>query len=151
MLSTETSETDAPEGPESDPDASAADVRRRRFKRLAVFGGVVLIFAAVVLPKVPREQRMRIHFGVGSSRIVRATARVATVPHSASDWDHETTWPFRNGAPPAITWPFELPNGAADVQVEVETKTEIATQDVKVDLAGVEVTVELADAMKRLP
>lgn len=122
---------------------------RRRWLRLGVFGAFIGIAAALVLPTVPREQHVRLHLGAGSTRIVAATARVAR--NVAEGWDRETTWRFEHGAPPSITWSFDLPNGTADVEVELASAATITHQRAKVDLHGDEMTVELAEAVQGLP
>ena len=127
------------------PDERAANARRRLI-RMGVIGAVFAIGAAFVLPNAPRSQRVRIHFGGGSSRVVRATARVGR----DGVWDRETTWRFESGAPPSLAWSFELPNGSANVEVEVASAARIASRTVQVELSGGETSVELAPAMSGL-
>ena len=109
-------------------------------------GAVFAIGAWFVLPKAPHEQRVRLHLGSGSTRVVRATARIG---HPGA-WDRETTWRFDHGAPPAIAWSFELPNGSAEIEVELATTASIVDRKAKVDLSGKETSVELSDAMRGL-
>jgi hypothetical protein len=120
---------------------------RRRWMRVGVFLTFAAVCAYFVLPRVPRSQHVRIHLGVGSSRIVRVVARVSR----DGKLDRETTLSYARGAPPTIEWEFELPNGEADVEVEVSSATGIETQQAHVDLETAEVTVEAAPAMQRLP
>jgi hypothetical protein len=122
---------------------------RRRWLRLGVFGAILGVAAALVLPAVPRDQSVRLHLGPGSSKVVRATARVTR--DMASGWDRETTWRFDNGAPPSIVWRFELPNGKADVEVELASSGAVSSQHAKVEFKGEETSVELAEAMRGLP
>lgn len=124
------------------------DHERRRWLRLGVFGAILGVAAALVLPAVPRAQHLRLHLGSGSSRVVRATARIAK--DVASGWDRETTWRFEHGAPPSLAWDLELPNGAADVEVELASAASIASHRTKVDLHGNETSVELGEAMRGL-
>jgi hypothetical protein len=121
---------------------------RRRWLRFAVFGAFMGVAAALVLPTVPRDQSVRLHLGAGSTRVTRATARITR--DVTGGWDRETTWSFDHGAPPSITWKFELPNGNADVEVELASAVAISSHRAKVDLAGHEATVELTDAMRGL-
>ncbi len=126
--------------------------RRRRWTRLAVMGGVFAIGAAMILPEVPREQRVRLHLGAGSSRVVKATARVAQVKGRAGPtWDRETTWQFPSGAPPSVGWTFELPNGAAEVEVELVSAADSVAKTTRVELGGDEANVELVEALRALP
>ena len=69
----------------------------------------------------------------------------------ASGWDRETTWRFDNGAPPSVVWKFELPNGNAEIEVELASAAMISSQRTKIELKGEETSVELADAMRGLP
>jgi len=132
----------------SAPSPSDGDARRR-WLRLGVFGAFLGVAAALVLPNVPRDQNVRLHLGSGSTKVVRATARITR--DATSGWDRETTWRFDNGAPPSIVWRFELPNGNAEVEVELASSASIASQRTKVELKGEETTVELAEAMRGLP
>lgn len=122
---------------------------RRRWLRLGVFGAIVGVAAALVLPAVPRDQNVRLHLGTGSSKVVRATARISR--DLPSGWDRETTWRFDHGAPPSIVWRFELPNGNADVEVELASNGATSSQRSKIELKGEETSVELSDAMRGLP
>lgn len=131
------------------PAETPEDVRRRRWLRFAVFGAFAGVAAALVVPTVPRAQRLRLHLGAGSSKVVRATARITR--DLAAGWDRETTWSFSNGAPPSVAWSFDLPNGAAEVEVELASAASIASHKAKVDLHGHETSVELSDAMRGLP
>jgi hypothetical protein len=143
----------------ADEAADKAARARRRWTRFVVMGGVFAIGAVMIYPTVPREQDLRLHFGSGSSRVVRATARVARVVapederasgREGNAWERETTWSFANGAPPSITWSFELPNGAADVEVEVTTQLGGASRTTRIELKGGETKVELAELMRAL-
>jgi hypothetical protein len=129
------------------PTGASGDARRRLI-RLAVFGVVAAIAGLVVWPKVPRAQEVRLHFGIGASRVVSATARVG----HAGAWDREKTWRFdaSTGAPSSLVWSFELPNGEADVEVEVSSAVAIAQQTVHVDLEGGETNVELEPTLRSL-
>jgi hypothetical protein len=122
---------------------------RRRWLRLGVFGAFVGIAAALVLPTVPRDQNLRLHLGPGSSKVVRATARVTR--DMASGWDRETTWRFDQGAPPSIVWRFELPNGKAEVEVELASAAAVSAQRATIELKSEETSVELGEAMRGLP
>ncbi|GAC1355856.1 MAG: hypothetical protein NVSMB47_09290 [Polyangiales bacterium] len=115
--------------------------------RLVVFSILGLLAAVLILPKVPREQRMRLHFGVGSSHVVRATARVGR----DGAWDRESTWRFERGAPASVEWTFALPNGEADVEVELSSATSSAQSHQRVDLRGGETSLELAEPTRGLP
>ena len=86
--------------------------------QLVVFAIVLAAVAIFLLPKVPHAQRVRLHLGVGSSSIVAVTARVGALG-AAGVWDREATWRFPEGAPPSIEWTFELPDGAAAIEVEL--------------------------------
>lgn len=143
-----TDETEETHAGEPAP-AAETGVARRRWLRLGVFGAFIGIAAALVLPTVPREQRVRLHLGPGSTRVVGATARIAR--DVASGWDRETTWRFDHGAPPSVAWSFELPNGTADVEVELASAASITHQRAKIDLHGDEMTVELTDSVRGLP
>ena len=77
-----------------------------------------------------------------------ATARVAR--NVTSGWERETTWRFDHGAPPSISWKFELPNGAAEVEVELVSALSITNRSTKVDLQGAETSVELSEALRGL-
>ena len=111
-----------------------------------MFGVVAALAGVFVWPKVPRAQEVRLHFGIGASRVVSATARVG---HGGA-WDREKTWRFDNGAPSSLVWAFELPNGEADVEVEVSSAQTIAQQKVHVELAGRETNVELEPTLRSL-
>lgn len=135
----------------SAPTPSEGDARRR-WLRLGVFGAFLGVAAALVVPTVPRDQNVRLHLGAGSTKVVRATARITR--DAASGWDRETTWRFdppTHSAPPSIVWRFELPNGNAEVEVELASNASIASQRAKVELKGEETTVELTEAMRGLP
>ncbi len=121
---------------------------RRRWLRFAVFGGFLGIAAAIVVPTVPRDQQLRLHLGPGSSRVTRATARITR--DAAGGWDRETTWQFAHGAPPSLTWKFELPNGSADVEVELASAVAVTSRRARVDLHGEEQSVELSEALRGL-
>ncbi|GAC1353063.1 MAG: hypothetical protein NVS3B20_11140 [Polyangiales bacterium] len=137
--------------------------------RLAVFAIVAAAGAIFVLPKAPHMQHVRFHLGSGSSRIVLATARIgrptsgsAGKPHGleplsahppldSDRWERETIWHFDHGAPPSIEWSFELPNGEADLEVELASAAHVVGRNVKIDLAsGGETKVELVDVMGSL-
>jgi hypothetical protein len=115
--------------------------------RFAVFGVVAIGAAVFVLPALPRAQHLRLHLGSGSSQLVRASARIG---HDGA-WDRVTSWRFEHGAPPSISWDFELPNGAQEIEVELSSASDSVTKKVHVELAGGETTVELQDAMRGLP
>jgi hypothetical protein len=134
--------SEAPEAPEAPSSKS-----RRMMLRIAVFATVAAIAAVFVYPAAPREQHLRLHLGSGSSLLVGASARIGR----GGAWDRATTWHFDAGAPPSIAWDFELPNGGADVEIELSTKSDSVTKKVHVELSGGDTTVELADAMKGLP
>ena len=127
------------------PPAREGDARRRLI-RVAVFAVVGAIAGIVVWPNVPRAQEVRLHFGIGASRVVQATARVG---HSGA-WDREKTWRFDHGAPSSLVWSFDLPNGEADVEVEVSSAQAIAQQSVHLDLRGGETNVELEPTLRSL-
>jgi hypothetical protein len=114
-----------------------------------VFGGFLGVAAALIVPTVPREQNLRLHLGAGSSRVVRATARITRDP--SGGWDRETTLRFDNGAPPSIVWRFELPHGKAEVEVELASNAAVSSQRTKIELKGEETSVELSEAMRGLP
>lgn len=125
----------------------AQQARRRRWLRIGTFVAFLGVASAFVLPRVPRAQHVRVHLGSGSSRVVRVTARVSR----DGSLDRETSFRFDRGAPPAFEWDFELPNGAADVEIELITLAGVAEQKTRVELDGKETTVEAKDAMGRLP
>jgi hypothetical protein len=136
--------TDPPAASPPGPDKAAR--ARHRLLRVAVFAAVFAIGAYFVLPKAPHGQNVRIHLGSGSSRIVRATARIGR----GGNWDRETTWRFDQGAPPAIPWRFELPNGEADIEVELASSAQVVARAVHVKLSGDETSVELGDTIRGL-
>jgi hypothetical protein len=142
-LADETAESDDPT--ERDDAPSRA---RRRWLRVGVFGAFVGVAAALVVPKVPRAQEVRLHLGPGSTRVVQATARITHEP--GSSWDRETRWRFTNGAPPSVQWAFELPNGDSEIEVELASSTSNVTRRVRLHLGGGETNVELAEAMRGL-
>lgn len=121
---------------------------RRRWLRFAVFGAFLGVAGAIVLPTVPRDQQLRLHLGPGSTRVTRATARITR--DLAGGWDRETTWRFDHGAPPSITWKFELPNGGADVEVELASALAVTSRRARVELSGEEQSVELSEALRGL-
>jgi hypothetical protein len=137
---------ETPETPEA-PLETPADRRRRRWMRIGLFLAFLATMGLFVMPRVPRSQHVRVHLGPGSSRVVRLTARVSR----GGALDRETAFRFERGAPPALGWDFELPNGGADVEVELVSAAGIAERTVHVDLAGEETTVEIADAVRTLP
>jgi hypothetical protein len=120
---------------------------RARLIRVAVFALVAAIAGIFVWPKVPRAQEMRLHLGIGASRVVQATARVG----HAGIWDREKTWRFDHGAPSSLVWSFELPNGEADVEVELSSAQAIAQRTAHVDLRGGETSIELEPTLRSLP
>lgn len=134
-------ETAAP----SETDAQAK--RRRLWLRIGTFLAFIGVAGAFVLPRVPRAQHVRVHLGTGSSRVVRLTARVSR----DGALDRETTFRFDRGAPPSLEWEFELPNGGADVELELASATGLGEQRTHVELDGKELTVEARDAMGKLP
>lgn len=140
------SPTDELEKPADPPPKGGQGDTRRRLIRVAVFAVVGAIAGIFVWPNVPREQEVRLHFGIGSSRVVQATARVG---HSGA-WDREKTWRFDHGAPSSLVWDFDLPNGEADLEVEVSSAQAIAQQKVHVDLQGGETSVELEPTLRSL-
>jgi hypothetical protein len=139
-------ETDREHEPAAARSASA-EARRRRWLRIGVFVAFLGVAGIFVLPRVPHDQRVRVHLGPGSSRVVRVTARVSR----DGVLDRETTFRFDHGAPPAFEWEFELPNGKADVELELATASGLAEQKSSVELRGEETTVEAADAMHAFP
>ena len=122
------------------------DTSRRKLIRPALFAVVALIAGIVLLPKVPRAQQVRLHLGVGSSHVVSATARIGR----DGAWDRETTWRFDHGAPPSVDWSFDLTNGPAQVEVELQSATSSGQRSVQLDLHGGESDVELADVTRGL-
>jgi hypothetical protein len=118
----------------------------RRFVRPAVFAVVAGVAAVVLLPKVPRSQQVRLHLGVGSSRVVSATARIGR----DGTWDRETTWRFDHGAPASIDWSFDLANGPAQVEVELQSATSTGQRTLRIDLRGGASEVELAEVTRGL-
>ena len=124
-----------------------ADRRRRRWMRVGLFVTFLATMGLFVMPRVPRSQHVRVHLGPGSSRVTRITARVSR----GGAVDRETSFRFERGAPPALAWDFELPNGGAEVEVELVSVTGLAERKVAVELAGEEVTVEIAEAVRTLP
>lgn len=142
----EETETNEPE-PESRPEADERVLaQRRKWLRLGVFGAIVGVAAALILPTIPREQRLRLHLGSGSSRVVRIDARVGR----DGGWERVSTWRFERGAPPSVNWTFDLPNGTADVEVDLMTATSTSSQRGRVELNAQETSVELAEAMRAL-
>jgi len=139
-------EPQAEETPVISPPGPSSKARARLI-RIAVFAVVAAVGAWFILPKAPHEQNLRLHLGSGSSRVVRATARVGR----GGAWDRETTWTFEHGAPPAIAWKFELPNGKADVEVELASSASIVGTKTNVQLGGGETNVELSETMRGLP
>jgi hypothetical protein len=134
--------------PAPDPQTEPAQTSRRRMLlRAAVFGVVAIGAAVFILPAVPRAQHVRLHLGSGSSQLTKASARVGR----AGAWDRVTSWRFDHGAPPSISWEFELPNGAREIEVELTTASDSVTRKVSVDLEGGETNVELQEAMRGLP
>lgn len=129
------------------PIETPADRRRRRWMRIGLFLAFLATMGLFVMPRVPRSQHVRLHLGPGSSRVVRLTARVSR----GGALDRETSFRFERGAPPALGWDFVLPNGGADVEVELVSASGIAERTVHVELAGEETTVEIADAVRTLP
>lgn len=149
---------DEPEAPEHGgapdaPDAGPAPIgggpsaARSRWIRLAVFAAVFAVAAIFVLPAVPRAQHVRVHLGSGSTRVTSATARIG---HGGT-WDRETSWRFDTGAPPSFEWDFELPNGTADVEIDLSTKDGAVSRKLQLDLRGGDATLELGEAMRGLP
>lgn len=111
-----------------------------------MFAVVAGIAALALFPKIPRNQQVRLHLGVGSTRIVAATARVGR----DGVWDRETTWRFEHGAPSSVDWSFELSNGPASVEVEISSPTSTEQRTVQLDLRGGESSVELAETTRGL-
>ncbi|MBI2388977.1 MAG: hypothetical protein HYV09_05100 [Deltaproteobacteria bacterium] len=149
MSEPEETEANEPE-PESRPKADErALAQRRKWLRLGVFGAIVGVAAALILPTIPRGQNLRLHLGSGSSRVIRVDARVGR-DGGTPGWERETTWRFDRGAPPSVNWTFELPNGAADVEVELATPTRTVSKRVHVDLNAAETTLELQDTTRAL-
>ncbi len=138
------------ESPTADTPAlveTPADRRRRRWMRIGLFLAFLATMGLFVMPRVPRTQHLRVHLGPGSSRVLRVTARISR----DGALDRETTFRFERGAPPALAWDFELPNGGAEVEVELVGATGVADRKAHVELAGEETTVEIADAVRSLP
>lgn len=123
---------------------------RSRWARFGVIGAIIGIGAALVVPNVPRSQEVRLHLGPGSSRVVRMSARVGS-GHAEGGWDRQTTWRFDRGAPPSVSWSFQLPHGEADVEVELSSAlAATASKRIHLELSGKETVVELAEAMRGL-
>jgi hypothetical protein len=139
--------TEAPEETPAAPVETPADRRRRRWMRVGLFLAFLATMGLFVMPRVPKSQHVRVHLGPGSSRVVRMTARVSR----EGALDRETSFRFERGAPPALGWDFVLPNGGADVEVELVSASGISERKVHVELAGEETTVEIADAVRTLP
>jgi hypothetical protein len=145
------------EAPVDDPADEAREVassetdlqarRRRLWLRIGTFVAFIGVAGAFVLPRVPRSQHVRVHLGTGSSRLVRVTARISR----EGALDRESTFRFDHGAPPSLEWEFELPNGGADVEVELASATGLGEQRTHVELDGKELTVEAREAMGKLP
>jgi hypothetical protein len=133
------------------PVATDAPSRRRRLFGVAGFIVVAAVAMHWLLPNTPHEQRVRMHLGAGSSRLVHATARIRRV--DVAEWEREAEFPFEpgRGAPPAFDWRFSLPNGAAHVEVELATRADVTTGAADVALEGGEAVVELAPTLARLP
>jgi hypothetical protein len=104
------------------------------------------VAALVLWPKVPRSQQVRLHLGVGSSHVVAATARIGR----DGAWDRETTWRFDHGAPASVDWSFDMPNGPAQVEVELQSATSSEQRSIQIDLRGGESDVELAELTRGL-
>jgi len=136
----------APAEPTHAPGGVTAEPLRRKLIRPIVFAVVAGIAAIFLLPKVPRTQQVRLHLGVGASRVVSATARVGR----DGAWDRETTWHFDRGAPASVDWAFDLPNGPANVEVELETARSTDQRTVQLELHGGETKVELSDVTRGL-
>jgi len=156
----EEQEPDEPVGDETAPEAVP---QRSRWRRFGVIGAIIGIAAAVVVPNVPRAQQVRLHLGPGSSRVTHLAARVAAgnshthVPPSADPWksegawDRQATWRFDHGAPPSVTWSFELQNGEADIEIELASSMATTlSKRFHVELTGKETNVELGEAMRGL-
>jgi hypothetical protein len=124
----------------------AVEPLRRKLVRPAVFAVVALVAGIVLFPKIPRTQQVRLHLGVGSSHVVAATARIGR----DGAWDRETTWRFDHGAPASVEWSFDLPNGPAEVEVELQSATSSEQRATQIDLRGGESNVELADLTRGL-
>ncbi len=144
----EAQETEEPQDTPVKPAEARTAAVRRRFLRIAIFGMVLIVFGLFVLPKVPRSQQLRLHLGIGASRVVSATARVG---HGApGTWDRESTWSFEHGAPATLPWAFDLPSGSAQLEVELSSATGIRTHHVAIELHGDETRVELEDVTRGL-
>lgn len=120
--------------------------KTQRWVRPALFALVALVAGVFLLPKIPRTQQVRLHLGVGSSHVVAATARIGR----DGVWDRQTTWRFDHGAPPSFEWAFDLPNGPANVEVELSSTSSTESRALQLDLHGEEANVELADATRGL-
>lgn len=149
--------SDAPADDSSDGDADEpyvpsprAVAARRRLLQVVGFAAVAVIGTYFILPAVSHAQRLRLHFGTGSSVLVRATARIGRDrrPNSRDEWERVATWSFDAGAPASIVWSFELPNGTAELEVELSSASAFSQQAMKIELEGGDRDVELAEAMR---
>ncbi len=125
----------------------AEQARRRRWLKLGLFVGSLAFMGLFVLPRVPRSQHVRVHLGPGSSRVVQLTARVSR----GGALDRESSFRFARGAPPSLAWDFELPNGEAELEIELASSTGISERKVWLDLRGEEANVEVGEALRALP
>jgi hypothetical protein len=123
--------------------------------RFGLVGAAIGIAAAIVVPNIPRSQQVRLHLGPGSSRVVHVAARIAAGKAEANrpegTWDRQASFRFEHGAPPSVMWNFELPNGEADLEVELASSMAVSlSKRFHVELTGKETNVELGEAMRGL-
>ena len=116
---------------------------------MLAFGAVAAGAALFLWPAMPRAQRVRMHLGVGSTRVISVRARLAD-PLRTTGWDRESMFQFPSGAPPSFDWTFDQENGKVRVEVELHTVNSTADGKWEILLAGGETVLELSDMMRGL-
>lgn len=146
---------DAGDAPLEDARTPATtEAARRRGIGFVVIALIAAVAAILILPKIPRAQTLRLHLGAGSSRIAHATFRLSRAGDDTGGregaWERVVTYRWERGAPPSVAWTFDLPNGPAALEVELETAADRTVGTIPIELEGQEMRVELEGVMRGL-
>lgn len=116
------------------------------------------VAAASFLPKIPRDQTIRVDLGNLAPRVAALTIRWESAtgdeikggiprPRDANieDWTGEVTFRYENGAPRVIEQKIHAADGDYVVEIEIESMGGRATTAKTISLAGGGTTIDVAD------
>ncbi|MGH7280709.1 MAG: hypothetical protein ACRELY_04240, partial [Polyangiaceae bacterium] len=115
------------------------------------------VAAASFLPKIPRDQTLRVDLGDLAPRVTTLTIRwAARADHGENKanpdarsaniegWTGEVTFRYENGAPRVIEKKIRAADGDYVVEIEIESKGGHRTTAKMISLAGGSVTLDVA-------